>query len=303
MQLSFRELHTKDHLTLPALLFQPNKKTTRLAIWLHGMGDNAVFYKPTLINCLAEQLSKNNIAFLAFNNRGAHNKKILRIKDSADHIIAGCHYEKIIDSIKDISAAVDLAKTLDYSNLFLIGHSTGANKILTYNYHIQADNPFSKYILLAPGDDTGLFFKELTEKKFHESFLYAKKLIEKDKPNKIMPKYTGLNPFSAQSAKDILDPDGDYNTFPYYEYLHHRIGHKQLFQELKSIKIPTKVIYGENDEFTSHIQGPENAIKILKENLLPKNSFSFGIIKEANHSFNFHEKELSDTISTWLNDQ
>ncbi len=59
--------------------------------------------------------------------------------------------------------------------------------------------------------------------------------------------------------------------------------------------------YGKNDEFTNHINGPENAIKILKENMLLENNFSFEVIKEADHSFNFHEKELSDTISIWLN--
>ena len=77
------EIIATDQLILSGLLFENDQlKTKKIAIWLHGMGDSGVFYKPKLINQLADQLTSNQISFLAFNNRGAHNQKYLKFQDN-----------------------------------------------------------------------------------------------------------------------------------------------------------------------------------------------------------------------------
>ena len=73
--------------------------------------------------------------------------------------------------------------------------------------------------------------------------------VDAGEPLHIMPKYTGMYPFSAQSAWDILDPDGAYNTFPYYEALNERLGKKPLFEEYRKIDKPMLAIIGAEDEY------------------------------------------------------
>jgi len=295
------EIISEDNLILPGLLFETNS-SSRLAIWLHGMGDSGIFYKTKLINSLAEAFNSRHISFLAFNNRGAHNQKYLKNnQDNNKPFPGGWTNEIIKDCIYDINGAINLAKKLNYQKLYLIGHSTGANKIVLYNYKNQKNNPFEKYILLGPGDDTGLQALS-NEKKYFSNLELSKKYLAQNRNFKIMPKYSFLYPMSAQSAFDMLNPDGDYNIFPYYEITQHRLGHKKLFQELDSINQPTLIIYGQNDEFITDYGGPKLIEKIIKDNLSTKtlSYIKFKIIKDADHSFHDHEQQLAREISQWI---
>jgi len=294
-----------DKLKLPGLLYSPLKPTKKVAVWLHGMGDNAVFYSPDRVNALAEALAANDIALLAFNNRGAHNSKRLRIVDDTlpedqRSYQGGTHYELIADCIKDIDGAVGFLKQHDFSTFYLLGHSTGANKICVY--HVQAGkNPFSKYVLAGPGDDSGIFFTELGEKKFWQALQYAARFIETD-PLRTMPAYTGLHPFSVQSAWDIMNPDGDYNTFPFYESAIERLGKKRLFDEYRQLDRPTLVIFGENDEFTQAVGGASEALNIFikhTSNARLKQT-DFNLVPDADHSFHGVEEAFARQVSDWL---
>src|SRR4051794_17176415 len=94
---------TTDQIWLPGLLYEPKTPTKKAFIWLHGMGDSAVFYSPARINALAQALTDKGIAFFAFNNRGAHNQKSLKLETGPEtpeedgRYKAGTHYELIKD--------------------------------------------------------------------------------------------------------------------------------------------------------------------------------------------------------------
>lgn len=305
MRLSFVSVISTDKLLLPALLYEPDRSAQKAALWLHGMGDSGAFYKPDLINALGEAFADKGIAFLALNNRGAHNVKTLKVTtdqpdDEDGRYLAGTNYELITDSIKDIDGGVQLLKKHGYSELYLIGHSTGANKICAY--HAGATlNPFSKYVLAGPGDDTGIFFTELGEKGFWQALRYAAKEIGKN-PLKIMPKYTRMYPFSVQSAYDILNPDGAYNTFPYYEAKTERLGKKPLFREYASLDRPTLVIFGENDEYAFTAGDANGALKLFmnhSSNTQLKHN-DFEVVRDADHAFNGREKAFARQVSDWL---
>ncbi len=305
MRLELVSLESTDGIGLPGLLYRPDHDTDQVAVWLHGMGDNAVFYKPDQINALAESLTDRGIAFLAFNNRGAHGKKSLRYADEAlpeedRRYRGGMYYERISDCVYDIDGAAAFLRHRGFLRLFLIGLSTGANKICAY--HVRAkDNPYSRYVLAGPGDDTGLMFKELGEKKFWAALKYAAAYVSDD-PFRTMPKYTGMYPFSARSAHDILDPDGAYNTFPLYEAVHGRIGKKPLFEEYRRLDRPTLIIYGSDDEYTDHVGGSSEAIRVFMRHtsnaMLKKVDSS--IIAGADHSFSGREKDFARQVADWL---
>jgi predicted esterase len=61
MTLELGSFLTTDGLKLPSLLYAPDKPTQRAAVWLHGMGDNGIFYRPERINALGEALTKRGI--------------------------------------------------------------------------------------------------------------------------------------------------------------------------------------------------------------------------------------------------
>jgi pimeloyl-ACP methyl ester carboxylesterase len=295
-----------DKLRLPGLLYNPDKSTKKVAIWLHGMGDNGIFYNPPRINALGKSLNAQNIALLAFNNRGAHNNKMLNIVDESlsedeQSYQGGTHFEKIADCVQDIDGAVGFLQEQGFSTFYLLGHSTGANKICAYHVRTR-NNLISKYVLAGPGDDSGIYYVELGKKKFWQALKYAKLQIAAKKPLHIMPESSGLYPFSAQAAADILDPNGAYNTFPFYEATTERIGHKLLFEEYRTIDRPTLVVFGEQDEWTSTAGGSEAALNILKKYLPQKvqASSAFQLVEAADHSFHNHETEFAEMVASWL---
>jgi pimeloyl-ACP methyl ester carboxylesterase len=304
-QLEFVSFLSTDKLKLPGLLYQPPKPTKKAAIWLHGMGDNGVLYWPEMMNALGETLNDQNIALLAFNNRGAHNSKSLHIIDEAlpeedRRYQGGTHYEKIADCVKDIDGAISFLEEREFAEFYLLGHSTGANKICAYQMR-KPKNKFSKYVLAGPGDDVGLFFSTLGEKRFWQALKYAAGRADKD-PLHVMPKYTGMYPFSAQAAWDILNPDGAYNTFPYYEATTERLGSKPLFDEYRKIDRKTLVIIGEDDEFAYTASDANGALKLFIEHTsnAQLKQTDFISITGAGHSFHDKEAEFAKKVSDWL---
>lgn len=306
MKLEFISFLTTDNLKLPGLLYQPNQTTKRAAVWLHGMGDNGSFYNPERINALGEALSEQGIAFLAFNNRGAHNSKSLRKVDETlleedRRYLGGTHYELIADCVQDIDGAASYLREHGFSELYLMGHSTGANKICAY--HVRAKkNPFSKYVLAGPGDDCGLFFNDLGERTFKQALKYAKGKVAKQEELTTMPKYTGMYAFSAQSALDILNPDGDYNTFPFFEATTKRIGKKPLFEEYSKIDIPTLIIFGDVDEYAYTAGGTVEALELFRAHTNPNivTSCSYQLVADADHGFHDQFEQFAEQVADWL---
>jgi len=293
-----------DKLELPGLLYTPQKPTKKVAVWLHGMGDSGVIYNPLRINLLARELTARGIALLAFNNRGAHNKKRLKIRDDSlpkeeRCYQAGTHHELIADCLHDIDGAVLFLADRGYEELYLAGHSSGANKICVYDF-LSRDNPFSKYVLAGAGDDCGLWYMGLGDARFWKTLSLAKQHVADGKPHRTMPKYSGMSPFSAQSAADLIDPDGPYNTFPFFEVAHKRLGHKELFQEFGGITKPTLVLYGEYDEAAASAGSVADAVRILKKHANHHTTIDYEIIADTNHTFDEKEADLAHIIATWL---
>ena len=304
------EFTTTDNLFLPGLLFTPqNKKTKKAAIFLHGNGSASVFYSVTRAKALARQFSKQGISLLLFNNRGAHFiKTVDKLIDSRERegqieredVTFGCAYELIKDCVHDIDGAVNFLKKQGYKQLFLIGHSSGANKVCVYD-HYQPQNSIKKHILLGGGDDTGMYFKMIGSKNKLFSYLkQAKEKIEQGRGKQLVPKYIYDRIISFQSFYDIANPDGDYNTFPFIELQEElRLSTKPLFRYFKNITKPTLTVYGENDDFAPDKSGVI-ANDILQQQVNGKSNFEFKIISKADHSFHGQESELGKLITSWL---
>lgn len=290
---------TSDNLRLPGLLYSPDHDSKQVAIYLHGNGTASVFYSK-LVEILGKTLTGNGISFFPFNNRGAH--LIKSFKQPADHgqdrVMYGTAYERIKDCVIDIDSAISFLKTRGYKTFYLIGESTGANKIVVYNYYKQK-NDVSKYILLSGGDDIGLYYQQYEDKLFHKILEKSKKMINSGKGIELVPKYISIYPMSYQSIYDTINPEGDYNIFPYFEILNKlNFTKKHKFREFKTINKPTLVVYGELDEFC--YEGANKCVEILKKNTTNKELVTFETLPGADHGFTGHEEKLSNLIADWL---
>ncbi len=293
----FVDFQTEDGLTLPGLLYKA-KDNDKVVIHLHGNGSSSVFYDEKEFRDLPEALNKKNISLLKFNNRGANVIKRLSVRREGRDVERksfGMAFEKIRECVQDIDGAVKFLQKLGYKEFYLAGASTGANKICVYD-HYKPDNIFKKYILICGGDDTGIYYSILGDKKFFKLLDLAKTKIDKGQGEELMKEVLSVEVFSYQGFYDIANPDGDYNCFPYSEaFGMAKISNKPLFRYFEGIKKNSIVIYGENDEYS---WGDVKRTMLTLKKYQP--DFDYEIIDGADHRFTGKQKELAEAISNYL---
>lgn len=301
MRLELLSFETTDRLTLPGLLYRPSRATKSVAIWLHGNGGSSVFYSTTRMNLIGQALTKKGIAFFTFNNRGAETEKSLkrRRRTESERVLLGYAHEMIRDCVHDIDGAIHALRERGFETFFLIGHSTGANKICLYD-HRKRRNPVSAYVLLGPGDDVGIYYEQLGPRRFASALERAREMVAKGCGDRIAPKSIGPLTISWAALLDTIDPDGDYNVFPFLEVLRgiELSGEKRLFAEYRHLKRPTLALFGEWDEFCfGDVQG---CVRVL-ETFAPRGvAVETGIVKETGHSFHGKEEELGGRVARFL---
>jgi pimeloyl-ACP methyl ester carboxylesterase len=301
VKLELLSFETTDRLTLPGLLYTPARQSKRVAIWLHGNGGSSVFYSSTRMNLLGEELTRKGIAFFTFNNRGAETEKSLNRKRGAEkeRILLGFSHEAIRDCVHDIDGALGMLRERGYETFYLMGHSTGANKICIYD-HRKRKNPVSAYVLLGPGDDVGIYYDQLGPKRFAAVLARARSMVARGNGSKLAPRSISPLPISWYSLLDTIDPDGDYNVFPFLEVMRgiELSGEKRLFSEFRHLKRRTLVLFGSDDEFCfGDVPG---CIRIVEAFAPASVSVETGVIEGTGHSFHGKERELGRRLGKWL---
>lgn len=304
-----------DHIGLPGLLFEPFQdasendtgKEKSVALYLHGNGSASVFNSHLKMHQYAAALTSSGIAFFGFNNRGAgYIQKLKRynpttftdMQEVIEELKGGTALELIHDCIHDINGAIEYLRDRGYQRFFLIGESTGANKICVYHYY-QPDNPVEKYVLLSGGDDTGLYYDMWGKEAFLRMLDQSKTEIDKGNGTQLIPELIHIQLMSWQSLYDTINPDGDYNIFPFNELFNSlRLSSKQLLREYRSIDRPFCVIYGGNDEFC-YSRVPD-CVSLLKRETQHPDNVTFHILPDADHGFTGHLPKLTRLITDWL---
>src|SRR5207248_10071356 len=223
----------------------------------------------------ASEFTSRGIAWLPFNNRGAHLVRWLRGTPRPKR--GGMAYELIRECVRDIDGVARFLRSRGYRELYRIGHSTGANKIAVYD-HIKRRNPFRKYVLLAGADDTGMFYRDLGPARFRRTLERAR--IKRD-AELVPPSITPMM-LSWRSLYDMINPDGDYNIFPFLELLRGvRLSRRARFRYVRAIRKPSLYVYGDRDEF--FYDDVPACVAVLSEQLGP--SAEIVLMKDANHGF------------------
>lgn len=301
MKSRFTNFPTLDHLNLNGILYEPEDYTNKIAIFLHGNGGSDIFRKIEENEMYAEVLTNAGISCSFFNNRGSGFITKYRYFDQNDEkvrIYSGTTFELIEECVADIDSAIKTLKEYGYSEFYIIGHSSGANKAVVYNY-LKPKNEISKFILSEGGDDTGLFYENLKEDTFNEYLETAMGKISDGKGMDIVPVTIFGMWLSWQSLYDIINPDGLYNIFSYYQAVNKTKlgGEKKIFREL--LEMPndkTHYIYADEDGF-SEFTGEEK-IRIINEHL--NREVKSRIITNTDHGYTGREEEYIDLISMML---
>jgi pimeloyl-ACP methyl ester carboxylesterase len=295
-----------DGVELAGLLYEPSprsrgeggaKRRVRSApaiVWLHGTGGASIF-DSRRTNQLAAEFVSSGFAFLPFNNRGAHLVRRLRKRRSKRSVMGGMGYERIRDCVPDIDGAVRELRRRGYRELYLVGHSTGANKIAVYD-HYKPRNPFRCYVFLAGGDDTGLLYDQLGAAGFRRTLAKARQRIKEKRGEELVPKSISDMPMSWLALYDTMNPDGDYNVFPFLEALRGIKLSRRPFRYFRAVRKPSLVLYGENDEYAHG--DISRSVAVLSE--VAGANVELAILEDADHGFSGREKELGELITNWL---
>ncbi len=300
MRLRLLTFRSTDGLAMPGLLYEPRTKTRSVALFLHGNGDASVFYSARRTNAFGEEMARRGIAFFAFNNRGAHLIKRLgrTTPRRRESVMLGMTYETIRDCVYDIDGAIAMLRGEGYRRFHLIGHSTGANKICVYNRR-KPRNAISRTVLLAPGDDVGIYYDQLGPERFARALSTAKERIARGRGDALAPRALSPFPISWASLHDTIDPEGDYNVFPFLDAMRGlRLSRKPLFRDYRRLRKPALVLFGENDEYC--FGDVPRCVELLKEHATGTRASRFVILPDADHSFHGKEHEAGGIMADFL---
>lgn len=289
---------TRDGFEFSLVYFSPEKTANKdVVIYIHGNGSANALKDVHKVNALASQFAENNIDFIVANNRGSNYIEQHKQKsgDFETKVFTGMAYEKISDSQYDIDGVLRYAVNKGYKSIYLLGASTGANKIAVYNkYATTKPDELKGYVFVAGGDDIGLRRKLLGDK-LDSSLATIRKYVEEGKGEELVDTaiYPTKHPLSYKSLLEMLEESSDYNVFNY----HIALTGQAAFKTLKQIKHPSFFIYGSNDD-TTYVD-VETAVSHLK-NELSRNSSDFSIIEGADHNFRGYDSILVDEIVRWI---
>lgn len=286
MKTTFNRITTEDKLILQGLLREPETKTPKVLLHIHGMGGN--FYENRFLDVMTESLVGEGYSFYTINTRGHDiiaDFPIVGPEERYKRI--GNAYEKFEECLLDIGPAVNLLTEKGYSEIILCGHSLGAAKVAYYMARTQ-DPRVKKLILMSPPDMVGLAEEESN----HENLLeQAKQMISENKGETLLPiKIWDWYYLSANTYIDLYTRDNPIDIFNTYD------GTK--ISLLRDVRIPTLAFMGEKDDAT--ILPQMKALEVIRNKTPNAPAFDIDIIEDATHSYFGKEKEMVERLLNWL---
>lgn len=215
-----------------------------LAIFIHGAGSSSIVRMPRFLNMLAQQLVEHSCDLLAFNNRGSGYITKFDTAHGASYL-GGMTYEKISDFSLDLQGVLDWAKNNGYTSIHLIGHSTGANKIVSHGVRHGYSAVISSIVLVGGGDDVALQQSRYDKRRLAQVQKKISTEIANGHARELVPVeyFNGGHPVSWQSLEELITKKSDYDMFPFSEK--NQMFGVEMIKDIQSI--PTICMYGSKD--------------------------------------------------------
>lgn len=280
------EITTKDGLFHQGIFFKPAKPTRRALLWIHGLTGR--FYGDVaFMNMFAESCDKKCMGFASFNTRGHDMITGFHRTDIPNtYRTIGAGLEKFEECVYDIDAAVSFLVGQGFSEVVLVGHSTGANKACYYAA-TQKDPRVAGVVLSGPlSDRYSSWYDENTYKKYKA---FMQKKIAEGKGDELLTGYDffvltpnrWMSLYVEGSAEDVFNyADG-----------------KKALREFSKITKPLLVVIGEQDE---HADLSIREIQKLFDSHTKSTHYKSTLIPGAMHSFEGKEKEVVEHIVSWV---
>ncbi len=239
----------------------------KLLIFVHGMGSN--FYKSKFKKAWMQLGPSHGVDVFCFNNRGCEDQV-------AD--------EKFSDCLHDIDAAMNFARHEGYQEIYLLGHSTGCQKI-TYYQHKRKPSDVAALILTAIGDDLAIARRDLG-KEYPRWLKRARELVADGKGDTRLP--TKCLGFTARRFLSAVDPRSiEANLFRFD-------GELRTFRRLT---LPILAVFPEEEQYAC-IPVREAGQKLAA--VTSSNYFSEIYIPRADHSFHGEEEICVRACLRWM---
>ena len=293
MKTEFVRFFTDDNVELQGLYFAPSSARARAGV-VHVHGLAGTFYENRFVDHVAKALVDRGYAFLTFNNRGHdYACDLLKKEDEGwTYVDGGGAYEVFVDCVHDIDAALQVMQDQGVDRVCLLGHSSGANKVVFYqsrrkHEHVQG------VILLSPNDDVGLHRHAVGED-FEELLQTARGMVAEGRGDHLMPEGSFFAyPISADTYLAFFGPESKRDTFPFRNP-------QAEFEELAAIACPLLILFGNVNEYV--LQDLDETVALMERKAKASSRVDTGIIDGAPHSYLGREQELSRVIGSWLDD-
>lgn len=288
MKTEFTRITTEDKLILQGILYEPDQKTDKLILHIHGMSGN--FYENRFLDSMAKTFTGNGFAFLAPNTRGHDFIADIPISgDKEDFKRIGNTFEKFEECVLDIKAWMDYAEKQGFSQIVLQGHSLGCPKI-AYYFSQTKDPRIQKLVFASPADMVGIAEKWPDH---NEMLKISKEWISTGKGREILPKlFDGWSYLSADTYLDFHTRGNPIDSFNIYD--------KEVpSKTLEAINLPALAFFGSIDA-AYLTDSPQESLDIIKSKAKNAPQFDTEVIEGASHSYFAHEQEAADLILDWI---
>lgn len=283
------EIITKDKLVHQGIFFQPKHPQKKAMLWVHGLTGR--FYGDVeLINQFAEACEKQGFGFASFNTRG-HDiisgiRKIdKRKKTGFAHLTLGAGFERFEDSVFDIQAGISFLAKQGFSQIIVVGHSTGANKVCYYAATRQ-DPRVLGIVLAGPMSDR--HSRNTDKKAYKKNLSLMQRLMNEKKDDKLLAGFHFF-PMTPKRWLSLLAEGSSEDIFNYGDS-------KGTLKTFQKIRKKLLVVLSENDETADR---PIAMIKKAFDVHAKSSSYKSIVIPAATHSYTGKEKEFVKEVVSW----
>ncbi len=284
------EIVTKDTLSHQGIYFAPKKKGKRALLWMHGL--SAAFYTGmSLYEACADACEKEGWGFAHFNNRGHDLIAGVRKMDGTppygySYYQAGAGQEVFEESVLDIEAGIDFLVGQGFSEIILVGHSTGANKAC-YFAGTQKNPHVVGVVLSGPMSDR---LHAITDHaKFKKDLAYMHTLVDEGRGNELLVGYHFF-PMTPKRFISLFEPRSTEDVFDYGEP-------EPRLKYFSEIKLPLLVHLAGADEGADR---PIEEIQKVFDARATSPKYKSVVIPGALHRFNGREQEAIAAIVEWV---
>lgn len=282
MKFDLESIETKDGVTLHGISTFPPKAKVAI-VWVHGLAGK--FYsRPARADAFAKEAAKYNAGFVAFNNRG---HDIAASGGRSYPYMIGAGFESFTDSVYDIDAVSRFLVKKGIKKIFLVGHSTGCNKVAYY----LSQKPHQLVrggVLVAPICD--IAGSRFVGKKSYDA--EVRKIFRKysKKDNSVIKTFLDPGIMSFNRFKSLYTPFAPEDMFPYHT--------DKPWTRFRKILKPILVCIGESDRWLD--RSVDRYLDGFRENAQLGTRLETFSIKGADHHFTGFENKLARKILDWV---